>query len=104
MQGTVKPSTIGIILGIIIFFVIANQWMSNEISHSPVIPQAAVNPPADESPVSVTQSYPASEMAQENLDEEQAITKTHAAKESDEDQPILEPIYEPPGNSIILVQ
>jgi hypothetical protein len=104
MQGSVKPSTIGIILGIIIFFFIANHWMSNEISRPPASNKTAI-PVTDIAPGKTTETFsPASEPAQEDQVVEEPLNNTHPIKETDENQTTLEPIYEPPSNSVILVQ
>ena len=100
-----KPSTIWIIAGVLIMFYLVNHWMSREISQTaPPAQTQTVETPLNDAPENQTPALTIPGVPIEEKIVEQA-PKTQAPKVVEqENQSPSEPIYEPPGNDVILVQ
>ena len=104
MQQNIKPSMLWTIVGVVIVFFMLNHWMSGEIS-KPTSAQKAVESPADESPKAQTQTLTIPQLPEpETVAAQIPQAPTPKKTQQEEDFGPSEPIYEPPDNSVILVQ
>lgn len=104
MQHSVKPSAVWIIVGVLIMFYLINHWMSREISpttppkQTVEVPLSDVVPEIQEPALLTIPGVP----IDDKIVEPPIKALPKAVKQ--ETQGPSEPIYEPPGNSVILVQ
>ena len=104
MPQKIKPSTLWTIVGAVIIFLMFNHWMSREIS-SPTPAQQAVNTSSSEMQESQKQTLTIPQLPdQEEIVEAPAKAITKPKPPEQDNSGPSEPIYEPPGNSVILVQ
>lgn len=99
-----RTKALWISLGIIFLIFIFNQWMSKEIDQPPQIQLPAGHPVTDV-PAQTPTALPLPQLPQDQ-DMPQA---TENIKQIDNSSPrigerILEPVYEPPTNDVILVE
>lgn len=105
MSHVSKPSILWGLIGMIVLVVIFNKWMSSQMEH-PVavsnVPVAEMTEPAAP-PVTPVAPMPEPQPVQEEktvLNNAQAPVEDTGPKIGEK---VLEPIYEPPSNDVILV-
>jgi len=100
-----KPSTVWMIAGVLITIYLVNHWMSREINQPmpPARTQAVETPvndaPENQAPALTIPGVPINEKIIESIN-----TAPAPKAVGQKTQVPSEPVYEPPGNSIILIQ